>query len=73
METLESKFEKLWEDKTLTNESFFNGMVKITEEFAVGFSNFCLDKILDKNYKGGNTNRQLLELYKQHLKENGNK
>lgn len=33
MESLESKFEKLWEDKTLTNESFFNGMLEISEKY----------------------------------------
>lgn len=67
METLESKFEKLWEDKTLTNEYFFNGMIEITESFAVDFKKFC-DKQLSIR-----TDIEYLELYKQHLKENGNK
>ncbi len=51
--TLEQQFEKLWEDNTLTNESFFNSMIEIAKEFAVKKQIEVLEKILNqKNYEG---------------------
>lgn len=66
MESLEEKFQEvLFNSQNENTTPYAQQCVQIAEEFALGFKKFC-DKQLSVR-----TDIEYLELYKQHLKDNG--